>query len=281
MSSRDRHTDDDAALARLREGFATLRLPHAARRFEELLAGPEPSLSRPQWLWAVLEPQVRARVESQVERRIKESRLPERKTLAAFNFPFQPKLDKDLVLELATLAFVEQGRNVLLAGWSGTGKSHIAKALALNACSANRRVRYTTSAEMLAVLNASLADGTLQQTLKRYTNPELLVIDEVGLEQVERAVATRAGLMQKVLLPRYSERRSTIITSNIDWKAWGDYLGDHLGAAAILDRLLHHSHVIVIEGPSWRNHEHEKDVAGAAPAAPKRGRPGATKADRA
>lgn len=90
---------------------------------------------------------------------------------------------------------------------------------------------------------------------------EWLRIDEVGLEQVERLVATRAGLMQKVLLPRYEERRSTIITSNIDWKDWGRYLGDELGAAAILDRLIHHSHVIVIEGPSWRDHTHKKDVS--------------------
>lgn len=272
MSGRSPSTDDEIAVARSREGFATLRLPHAARRFEELLAAPEPALSRPQWLWAVLEPQVRARVESQVERRIKESRLPERRTLAAFDFAFQPKLDRDLVIELGTLAFLDQGRNVLLAGWSGTGKSHIALALALNACAANRRVRYTTSADMLATLNASLACGTLEQTVKRYTLPELLILDEVGLEQVERAVASRAGLMQKVLLPRYNEHRSTIITSNIDWKAWGDYLGDQLGAAAILDRLLHHSHVIVIEGPSWRDHEHKKDVATAGQRAAKRER---------
>ena len=255
---------DGDLVARVREGFATLRLSQAARRFDELLAGPEPDLSRLEWLWAVLEPQVRARVEAQIERRIKESRLPARKTLADFDFAFQPKLDRDLILELSTLAFLEQGRNVLLAGWSGTGKSHIAMALALNACMANKRVRYTTSADMLSTLNESLADQTLVQTLKRYTRPDLLVIDEVGLEQVERPVASRAGLMQKVLLPRYgeSERRSTIITSNIDWKAWGDYLGDQLGAAALLDRLLHHSHVIVIDGPSWRDHEHKKDVAG-------------------
>ncbi|MFQ5600466.1 MAG: IS21-like element helper ATPase IstB [Candidatus Krumholzibacteriia bacterium] len=255
------HKTQADVVSRVRAGFATLRLPHAVRRFDELLAGPEPDLSRLEWLWAVLEPQVRARTESQIERRIKQSRLPERKTLAAFDFDFQAKLDKDLVLELATLAFLDHGKNVLLAGWSGTGKSHIAKALALNACLENRRVRYTTSADMLATLNASLADATLEHTVKRYTNPQLLVIDEVGLEQVERAVASRAGLMQKVLLPRYNERRSTIITSNIEWKAWGDYLGDHLGAAAILDRLLHHSHVIVIEGPSWRDHEHKQDVA--------------------
>lgn len=246
---------------RIRHAFDVLRLPHAKRRFEEMLDHPEPETTRLEWVWSLLEPQVRARQESQVERRIRESKLPERKTFAAFDFAFQKTLDKEFVLELATLAFMREGRNVLLSGWSGTGKSHIAKAIGLNACLENRQVRYTTSAAMLATLNAGLADGTVNQAVKRYSRPALLIIDEVGLEQVERLVATRAGLMQKVLLPRYEERRSTIITSNIDWSDWGRYLGDELGAAAILDRLIHHSHVIVIEGPSWRDHTHQKDVS--------------------
>jgi DNA replication protein DnaC len=149
---------------------------------------------------------------------------------------------------------------------SGTGKSHIALALGLLACAANRRVLYTTSADMLARLNMSLADDSLAQALKPYTRAELLVIDEVGLEQVERSEARRSGLMQKVLLPRYNEQRSTIITSNIPWEGWGDYLGDHLGATALVDRLLHHSHVIVINGPSYRDWEHKQDVGAASPA---------------
>lgn len=115
---------------------------------------------------------------------------------------------------LATLRFVAQGKNVLLAGMSGTGKSHIALALALLACNANQRVLYTTSADMLAQLHMSLADDTLVQALKPYTRAEVLVCDEVGLEQVERNEARRSGLMQKVLLPRYNERRSTVITTN-------------------------------------------------------------------
>lgn len=92
------------------------------------------------------------------------------------------------------------------------------------------------------------------------TRAELLVVDEVGLEQVERNEARRSGLMQKVLLPRYNQQLSTVITSNIPWESWGDYLGDHLGATALVDRLLHHSHVIVINGPSYRDWEHKQDV---------------------
>lgn len=250
----------DELLTHLHEALAVLGLGELRRALDETLGEPGRDETRLAWLWRLVEPQLRRRLESRAERRIREARLPVRKTFEAFNFAFQPKLDKDLVMELATLRFVAQGKNVLLAGMSGTGKSHIALALALLACSANRRVLYTTSADMLAQLHMSLADDTLLQALKPYTRAELLVVDEVGLEQVERNEARRSGLMQKVLLPRYNEQRSTIITSNIPWEAWGDYLGDHLGATALVDRMIHHSHVIVINGPSYRDWEHQQDV---------------------
>ena len=248
-------------LKNLHDALTVLGLCELGRALDETIDEPIKDESRLAWLWRLVEPQLRRRIESRAERRISDARLPVRKTFEAFDFGFQAKLDKDLVMELATLRFVAQGKNVLLAGMSGTGKSHIALALALLACAANRRVLYTTSADMLARLNMSLADDTLAQALKPYTRAELLVVDEVGLEQVERGEARRSGLMQKVLLPRYNKERSTIITSNIPWEGWGDYLGDHLGATALVDRMLHHSHVIVINGPSYRDWEHKQDVA--------------------
>jgi DNA replication protein DnaC len=247
-------------LERILDGLDVLRLSEMRRALEQALEHPEPHQERLAWLWRLLEPQIMQRIEGRVERRVREAHLPARKTFEAFDFAFQPSLDRDFILELATLRFIEQGKNILLAGMSGTGKSHIALALALCACTANRRVLYTTSAAMLARLNASLADGTLVQAIKPFVRAELLVIDEVGLEQVERKEASRSGLIQKVLLPRYNEHRSSIITSNIPWEAWGEYLDDHLGATAIIDRLLHRSHVIVINGPSYREWAHRNEA---------------------
>ena len=251
---------DPQLLAQIVEGLDILRLPEMRRALEQALEEPEPHQDRLAWLWRLLEPQLTQRLEGRIERRIKEARLPARKTFEAFDFAFQPSLDRDFILELASLRFLEPGKNLLLAGMSGTGKSHIALALAFCACSANRRVLYTTSADMLARLNASLADDSLVHAIKPYVRAELLVLDEVGLEQVERKEASRSGLMQKVLLPRYNEHRSTIITSNIPWEAWGDYLDDQLGATALIDRLLHRSHVIVINGPSYREWTHRKET---------------------
>ena len=250
----------DELLGQIQTALDELGLTEMRGALEERLAETTPDLTRLEWLWLLVEPQVRGRRERRLERRIREARLPARKTLSQFEFEFQPKLDRDLVFELATLRFVSEGKNLLLAGMSGTGKTHIALALGLLACMANRRVLYTTSAEMLADLNASLADSTLADAIKAYTRPDLLILDEVGLEQVERKVTSHSGLMQKVLFPRYQARRSTLITSNIPWEAWGEYLDDHLGATAILDRLIHHSHVIVIDGPSYRDRAHRLEV---------------------
>ena len=132
-------------LEKILNALDILQLPQLRRALDAALEAPTANDGRLQWLWRLLEPQLRQRLEGRVERRIKESRLPERKTFEAFDFPFQPTLDRNLILELATLRFIDQGKNLLLAGMSGTGKSHIAKALALTACASNRRVLYTTS----------------------------------------------------------------------------------------------------------------------------------------
>ncbi len=136
-------------------------------------------------------------------------------------------------------------------------KSHIAKALLLIGCTKLYRCRYTTAANMLKDLLASLADGTLEQKLKLYTRPDILLIDEVGFDRLEQESARNASLFFKVIDQRYC-KASTLLTTNIDFKALGDYLGDPVITTAIVDRMVHHSIIINIQGPSWRMNESKK-----------------------
>jgi len=213
--------------------------------------------SATEMLLRLLEAQVQHQCERRVERRIRDSKLPERPTLIEFDFDFQPNLDRNLVLELATMGFVSRRQGIILAGNSGTGKSHIAKALALEGCKQGYRVRYTTAADMLKALFASLADDSLEQKLKQYLNPTLLVIDELGFDRLEREDARNAALFFKVIDGRYS-KNSTVLTTNIDFEQLGHYLGDPVVTTAIVDRMVHHSTVISIKGPSWRLKESQK-----------------------
>ena len=201
--------------------------------------------------------EARSVVERRIERRIKESKLTERKLLADFDFPFQKSIDKAQIMELATLSFVQRKQSLILAGESGTGKSHIAKALLLIGCQLDYRCRYTTAADMLKTLMAGLADGTLEQKLKLYVSPQILLIDEVGFDRLEQESARNASLFFKVIDGRYC-KASTILTSNIDFKTLGDYLGDPVVTTAIVDRMIHHAVIISIDGPSFRMHESKK-----------------------
>ena len=196
-------------------------------------------------------------IERRIERRVKESFLPERKLLADFNFAFQKCLDKAQIMELATLSFAKRKEWIILGGSSGTGKSYIAKALLLIGCQKLYRCRYTTAHDMLQNLMASLCDGTLMQKLKVYTSPEILLIDELGFDRLEQESSRNAALFFKVIDARYC-KSSTIVTTNVSYKELGDYLGDPVITTAIVDRMIHHSTIISIIGPSYRQYESDQ-----------------------
>jgi len=190
-----------------------------------------------------------------VERRFELSGLKVKKTLEAFEFPFQPRLDQAAIENLATLHFIDAHEDVLFTGKSGTGKSHILQALVLRACQQERRVHYARCVDLIDALYAGLADGTYEQRMKAWCRPALLVIDDVGLGQLKRRDdEPTAAHMLFTLLDRRHMVASTAITSNIKLSAWGKYLGDTTLAAAILDRLAANSIHIDIDGPSYRQH---------------------------
>jgi len=224
---------------------------------KELTQAAQEKLDLLQTLERLLALQAQVVVESRIERRIRESKLPERKLLADFDFAFQKGVDKNQILQLASLSFVEQNQGIIFAGSSGTGKSHLAKALMLIACQNLYPCRYTTAAQMLSDLMSGLADDSLEEKLKAYTRPRVLLIDEVGFDRLEQESARNASLFFKVIDARYC-KNSTWVTTNIDFKALGDYLGDPVVTTAIVDRMVHHSIIIHIEGPSWRLYESQK-----------------------
>jgi DNA replication protein DnaC len=192
---------------------------------EELARAAKEALPSSALLERLLALEVGALVERRIERRIRESKLSERKLLADFDFVFQKSVDKKQIMELATLEFARRKQGLILAGTSGAGKSHIA--------------------------------NTLEQKLKLFLSPEILLIDEVGFDRLEQHDARNANLFHKVIDGRYC-KGSTIITTNIDFRELGDYLGDPVITAATVDRMIHHSIIINIDGPSWRLHESQK-----------------------
>lgn len=248
----------DRNLERIKKNLKTLKLLVLEKTIEQELAkAAKENLEPMDILERLFAIETNALIERRMERRLRESKLPERKILADFDFDFQTGVDKNQITQLATLAFVEQNQGIIFAGNSGTGKSHLAKALLLIACQKLYRCRYTTASGMLTDLMAGLADDSLEQKLKVYTRPQILLIDEVGFDRLEQESARNASLFFKVVDARYC-KTSTWLTSNIDFKALGDYLGDPVVTTAIVDRLVHHSIIVNIEGPSWRLHESEK-----------------------
>jgi len=194
--------------------------------------------------------------ERSVEWRIAGSGLKDRKSMAAFDWAFQPKLDRRAVEELFTLAFIEHHEDLLITGKCGTGKSHILKALVLTACAQEWMIRYTRCVDLIDHLYAGLADGSYARRMKSWCRPALLVIDDVGLGQLKRRddEPTAAHLLFTLLDRRHGDV-STALTSNIKLSAWGKYLGDATLAGAVLDRLAATSIHLDIDGPSYRQHQ--------------------------
>ena len=226
-------------------------MPHASKQLEDILgwatrASPSPS----ELIERLLSEEAAARLDTRIRRRIQRSGLEEQKTLEAFDWKFQPGLDRRLVMELATLNFVRQTEDVLFTGKSGTGKSHILKALALRACQGAHAVRYARCVDLVADL---YADGSYQARMRGWAKAGLLVIDDVGLGQLRgRPDEPTAAHMLFDLIDRRHGKASTAMSSNINLSDWGRYLGDASLAAAILDRVAMRAIRIDIDGPSYR-----------------------------
>jgi DNA replication protein DnaC len=254
MSTRKRPPGPDDILDRLRRHLEFLDLKYALGHLDEYLTWvtrEKPAATV--LLERIFSEQAAAVRERRVERRFVTSGLPERKTLEAFDWAFQPSLDKSLILEIATLDFMRKADDLVITGKAGTGKSHILKAIGLRACQQQIGIRYARCVDLLDQLYAGLADGTYPRRLRRWASAPLLLIDDVGLGQVrKRDDEPTAAHMLFNLIDRRHGNVSTALTSNIKLSAWGRYLGDATLAVAILDRMAMRSIRVDIDGPSYR-----------------------------
>ena len=211
-----------------------------------------------QFISDIIQAEALAKQQRRVEYLVKNSRLPQPyKLLADFDFDFQPKLNRKLVMDLACLGFIQRDESILFIGYNGTGKSHIAQSIALTACQTGYKTFYTTCSELINDLNAGVYEKTLDKRMRKYSNPELLVIDEMGHDRLELQVVKEAHLLFKVIDQRYKDNKSLIFTSNIQEPDWPEFLGDPISTSAILDRVFHHSVIVEINGPSYRKHQGE------------------------
>jgi DNA replication protein DnaC len=242
---------------RVLDYFQTLRVSLSATDLDDALAHAEKDrLSPLEFLSLLLSPQADLRRQRAIERRIREARFRESVSLEGFDWEFNAQaIDRRQIEALATGEFIRRGDNLVIAGQSGVGKSRIVQSVGRAACAQGYRVRYTTSADLFRDLTASLADHTLHERLRYYTNFDILAIDEFGFDRIERTESAQAASLLYKVIDSRGPKRSTALVTNISFEAWADYLGDPPLAMAILDRLVVASAIkLKIEGRSYRAH---------------------------
>jgi len=200
------------------------------------------------FLETLLEDEINRRGQKALTRRLAQAQFEEVKTLAEFDFGYNPKVPERVIRDLATLGFLERGESVLLCGPVGVGKSHIAQALGYLACQKGFKVRYTKTGRLLADLGGGHADGTWEQRLRAYLRPHLLILDDFGLRSL-------TPQQSEDLYELFSERyrtSSTIVVSNRPPENWYELFANPVLAESVLDRLVNSAHHVLMEGKSYR-----------------------------
>lgn len=198
-----------------------------------------------------------ARYERAIQRRLHDARIPVLKALDQFDWTWPTSINQDLVRNLFRLKFIEDKSNVVFISNTGLGKTHLATALAYEACRHNHSVLFTTAVDVINALSCPRPMDSLAKLLRRYTGPEILVVDELGYLPVDRR---GADLLFQIVSARY-ERNSTIFTTNRGYKHWAQtFNNDAVVTSAILDRVCHHCETVIIKGKSYRNRGELEDI---------------------
>ena len=238
---------------RIRAQLADLKMPGALEAIDDVLTRVDGGgVTASEAIEQLLGAQITLRNNRRLQAVMRSSRLPAIKTLDDFDFSFQPSIKREQIDSLHELGFLERKENVIFLGPPGVGKTHLAISLAIAAAQSGRRVYYGALAHLITSLEEAKTTGQLGRRLKILTYPSLLVIDEIGYLPVSQ---TGAMLFFQLINRRY-ERASTVLTSNKGFEEWGQILGDEVMAAALIDRLLHHCHIVNIRGSSYRMRKH-------------------------
>lgn len=194
------------------------------------------------------EAQVEQKKENLLRHSVCMAGFPKIKSLAEFEFDYQPSINKEQIYDLNSLRFIEKQENIVFYGNSGVGKTHLATAIGVTAAQNRNSTYFIKCADLMETLHKAQLEGRLQERLKKFTGYKLLIIDELGYLPITR---DDSKLFFQLIDRRY-ERNSTIVTTNINFSQWDDIFGDPLIAGAIVDRLLHHATVVTIKGKSYR-----------------------------
>ena len=268
-----------ATLDRVRQSLVGLKMPRALEALDHVVRQIERGeTSALEAIDILLAEELTLREGSRIKAALRMARLTTVKTLQSYDFSFQPSLDRNRILALAQLDFIRRHEVLHLLGPPGTGKSHLAVAIGVEAVRAGRSVYFSPLADIVASLARAEREGALRERIRFLCRASLLIVDEIGYLPVG---AGAGNLFFQLVNARY-ERGAMILTSNRGFAEWGEVFGDQVVATALLDRLLHHAVVVQIEGASYRLRQHidlvpeamrTRPLPPVAPSPPRRGRP--------